>query len=222
VLRIFGILPLLLILYIALLVETCPLVLLNNYRSRRAITYNRLIEIRELSYLINDYLQKNQRMPKANDWFESLERRTNALYVFPTIHHGPPYVFPPVDEPQCDFAFNKNLSESTSDCLDGTLVLLFEADFEGYFVADDENNLSGGSELFAKKRVKDKYFLFKRQRFIYILFVDGTIAKYRLYDGALSLYEPEKDQAAFYNYDNEPFTDYFKKGQTPYSPLRWK
>jgi hypothetical protein len=45
-----------------------------------------------------------------------------------------------------------------------------------------------------------------------VLFVDGTIVKYRLHDGAIVKYDKEKDE----------FGPYLEKGQTPYSPLRWE
>jgi hypothetical protein len=142
-----------------------------------------------------EYARENGHMPDANSWcYLLIDRDDRARFNFK---------IPQIKDVECNFAFNKNLSNLSTDNLDSNIVLLFES--------DGDLNLSGGPELISKERTKDKYFLFKRQRFIYILFVDGTIAKYRLHDGAISKYVPDENK----------FTQYYKMGETPYSPLRW-
>ena len=188
-----GMLQLIVLISVGGFIHTNVPMLHDHYRMRRASIYNRLIEIRELKYLISEYVKQNGHLPDRNSWFDLLERRASGFYVFP-----------PVSDPECNFAFNKSLSSVSIDDLPGNVVVVFEA--------DGELNLSGGPELICRERAKDIYFLLKKQRFIYVLFVDDTIAKYRLLDGAVALYDPDKDE----------FASYFKKGQTPYSPLRWE
>lgn len=191
--NLIGVLQLIVLISAGVFIQASVPMLHDYYRIRRASTYNRLIEVRELKYLISEYIKQNGYFPDPDNWFDLLERRDKGFYVFP-----------PMSEPKCNFAFNKNLSHLSADSLQGNKVVLFEA--------DGELNLSGGPELISKERAKDRYFVFKKQIFIYILFVDGTIVKYRLHDGAVALYEPGKDE----------FTGYRRKGETPYSPLKWK
>jgi hypothetical protein len=173
----------------------------STWRTLRTITVNGNIRIMQLGNFINESAKKNGRMPDADHWCDSLVGHplAGSLRVVKISFNivGNPDI-------ECNFAFNKNLSNLSIDGLPDNVVMLLEA--------DGELNLSGGPELINTKRAKDKYFWPWKQKFIYVFFIDGTIAKYRLHDDAVALYQPEKEQ----------FTDYFKKGQTPYSPLRWK
>ncbi len=166
----------------------------DKYRIREAIANDRLPEVKEIYYLFNEYLKKNNYLPLAYPWLDSLGTRPDALYLFPMAG----------DHYASNFAFNKEISNLSPKELYGNEILVFEADGIG--------NIFGGPELINESREKDQFFLFKRQIWIYILFVDGTIVKYRIHDGSISKYDPEKDA----------FGPYIEKGKTPYSPLRWK
>ncbi len=168
-------------------------------RLTRSITANTLTTVRNTKSLINRYSQMRNHMPLSEHWCNSL------IEYDPAINERS-FGIAQLRNVVCILAFNKNLSNVTMDDLQGkdNVVLIFEA--------DGELNLSGGPELISKERTKDKYFLFGRQKFIYVLFVDGTIAKYRLRDGSVALYDSDKDE----------FKDWIEAGQTPYSPLRWK
>lgn len=172
-----------------------------RWRSRRTITVNGKLMIKNFGNFINEYAEKNGHMPDADHWCDSLVNHplAGSLRVVKSSFNiaGDPDI-------ECNFAFNKNLSNLSIDGLSDNVVVLFEA--------DGELNLSGGPELINTKRAKDKYFWPWKQKFIYVFFIDGTIVKYRLHDGAVALYDPDKDE----------FTDYHKKGETPYSPLKWE
>lgn len=167
------------------------------YRIRRAISNNMFFQIRDIGSAINQYSKKYNHMPDTFGWCDSLINEPNIGLSKHDFHIGQlPHI-------ECNFAFNANIDKLPQSNLNGNVVLLFEA--------DGNLNLSGGPELINKERAKDKYFLFKKERFIYVLFVDVTLVKYRLHDGAIAKYDPERNK----------FTPYLRKGQTPYSPLRW-
>lgn len=107
------------------------------------------------------------------------------------------------DNDICMYAFNIHLSESPIDDFDPSTVLVFET--------DGAWNCAGGSERFPGTRWRDEYFP-RKEKFTFIFFIDGTLAKYRLHDGAVALYLPDEDT----------FSDWRQKGETPYSPLKWK
>jgi hypothetical protein len=171
-------------------------VYISTYRLRRATVNTGLIHIRNIGSALMEYINENSQMPDANYWCDILKERNDGTYNYLNIPQTPGV--------ECNFAFNKNLSNVPTSGLANNIVLLFETD--GYL------NLSGGPELINIERAKDKFFLFKNQRFIYILFTDRTIVKYRLNDGSVAKYETQ----------NNDFSPYIKKGRTPYSPLRWK
>lgn len=102
-----------------------------------------------------------------------------------------------------DVVFNIHLSELPIDDLDPNTVLIYEA--EGTW------NCAGGSELFPGTRWRDEYFP-RKEKFAFVFFLDGTLAKYRLHDDAVALYIPVEDS----------FSDWHQKGETPYSPLKWE
>jgi hypothetical protein len=176
----------------------CYLVTNECYRMRRAISGNMLIQIKEVGKAVNQYAHQHNRMPEADWWCHSLIDDPNIQIDEREFRIGQ------LPDIKCKFAFNRNLDRLSLDQIKGDVVLLFEA--------DGELDLSGGPELIHQERRKDKYFIFKKQKYIYILFVDGTIVKYRIRDGAVALYDPEKDT----------FASYIEKGRTEYSSLRWK
>ena len=176
------------------------------YRLQRGALVSGYTVISQISGLMAEYSKENSRMPNSNSWYDSLQKVNNKSYPF-SAH------IPSILNVECNFAFNKNLSNAALKDLAGNTVLFFEA--------DGENNLSGGPELVDKKRAVDGFFLFKKQRVIYVLYVDGTIAKYRLYDGAVAFYNNREGVTDISNENYKNFTCYFKKGETPYSPLKW-
>jgi hypothetical protein len=173
----------------------------SRWRSLRTITGNGKVMIKNFGNFINEYAKQNGHMPDADHWCDSLVGHplVGGLRVVKNRFNiaGDPDI-------ECNFAFNKNLSNLSIDDLSGNVVMLFEA--------DGNLNLSGGPDLINTKRVKDQYFWPWEEKFIYVYFIDNTIVKYRLHDEAVALYDPGKDE----------FTDWFKQDQTHYSPLRWK
>lgn len=172
-----------------------------RWRSLRSITDNGKVMIKKFGNIINEYAEQNGHMPDADHWCDSLigHPLAGSLRVVKNSFNiaGDP-------DKECNFAFNKNLSNLSIDGLSRNVVVLFEA--------DGELNLSGGPDLINTKRVKDQYFWPWKEKFIYVFFIDNTIVKYRLHDDAVALYKPDTDE----------FPDWFKQDQTPYSPLRWK
>jgi len=194
--------------FLVIVLLTTPVLLKAKLRNSYAI--KGLDKIIIIGNSLIKYDDQNGYLPDANRWCDLLiefDLEINRDF-FNIIGQN--------SEIKCSFAFNKNLSNLSLDDIDGNVVLLFEA--------DGNLNLAGGPELLNKDRHKDRFFLLKRQRFIYILFVDGTVAKYRLRDGAVSLflYKPKKNEPPSYWAHVNDFSDWYKKGQTPYSPLRWK
>lgn len=193
-----GIVEFLILIFVGFFLLCFTLVTNEFYRMRRAISCNMLLKIKNIRSMVNEYSEKYDRMPDADSWCGSLIENSGKIGEG-YFHIGQ------LPEIECNFAFNENISNlPVVKDLPGNVVLLFEA--------EGDLNLSGGPELISNELAKDKYFLFKKQKFIYILFVDGTIVKYRLRDCAIAKYVPDKNK----------FTQYFQKGQTPYSPLRWK
>jgi hypothetical protein len=198
--KILAIVELLILFLAGFILLGTTLSLLSSFKLRRSIEINGAIMIRSLVDLINEHAKKNGHMPDANQWCDSLIGLPlfGSLRVTTSSFHIVGY-----PDIECNFAFNKKLSNLSANGLPGNVVLLFEA--------DGALNLSGGPELMVRERAKDRYFFF-RDKFIYIGFVDSTIIKYRLNDNAAAVYKRETDK----------FTDWLKQGQTPYSPLRWK
>ena len=112
-----------------------------------------------------------------------------------------PYLFSVAGGCESNFAFNNNIAGININNLPDNMVVVFEAD--GNF------NLSGGKELVFEKRAKDRLFLREKDVFIYIYFRDGTVAKYRMSDNAISIYDFRDD--LFHGYTNA----------SPYIPLQW-
>jgi len=134
----------------------------------------------------------NYHLPPAENWSDLLVHLDNDIYEDTFMVAG--YF-------ENNFAFNKYISGKKVDGLPHNIVVIFEA--------DGNYNLSGGSELIREKRAKDKYFLRKKDIFIYVYFKDGTIAKYRIFDNAISIYDR----------NSQEFSPYTQK--SPYLPLQW-
>jgi len=188
---------------------------INTLRTKRAIELGGLSSIMKISKAFSRYYEQNDQLPQRYEWCDSI------IWYFEEENLVRRYYFniPQLGTTEYHFAFNKNLSLLPKKGLPGNLVLVFEA--------DGEFNLSGGPELLKKEHAKDKYFS-AESRYVYILFLDGTVAKYRMHDEAISLakkmvYEMFDYSDFGYTYEEEKaFSEYHKKGETPYSPLKWK
>jgi len=163
----------------------------------RAVSCNLLYVIRKADRMMDTYVKENGKMPDAANWCDNITKNKDSL--------SPQYEFKIGQFPEigCTLAFNKSLSNLPAGDVPGSVVLLFETD--GYW------NFSGGPDMSIRKRTRDAYFPFESMKFIYILFADRTIVKYRLNDGAVATYIPSEDK----------FTKYYTQDETPYSPLKW-
>ncbi len=141
------------------------------------------------------YERDKDQFPSSRHWCDSITKQEgNSLGALQYWTE---------DNDVCMYAFNIHLSELPIDDLDPNTVLVFEA--AGMW------NCAGGSERFPGTRWRDEYFP-RKERFTFIFFIDGTLAKYRLHDGAVALYMPDEDT----------FSDWRQKGETSYSPLKWE
>lgn len=169
------------------------------YRSIKGSERQNLEFLRHTRIKSMAYMSANKQFPDANSW-------------------SIPLYDPLGDRKYIKFAFNKNLSNASIEQVPGNIVLLVEVDNEESFTP------YGTDELLKQPMKRDKYCLFSWQPFKYILFVDGTIGKYRRLDGAISLYTGDYDAFGYEAYDKayKSFGPFQKKGDTPYSPLKWK
>jgi hypothetical protein len=170
---------------------------IHNYRMRHAICQNGLRMISTVGDAVTNYDRKHGQMPVAARWSEIILENTPSLMKTD-------FRIPQFDGIDSAVAYNSNLSDIEVKNIAGNIVLLFEA--------DGQINLAGGADLMIRRRAKDAYFesLFSEEKFVYIYFVDKTIAKYRLRDGAISKYDTEKKWFSLYTKDSI------------YSPLRWQ
>jgi hypothetical protein len=168
------------------------------YRSRSAISANMLLTTKRVGEAMGEYVDKYEQFPPANNWCKAVTRERSIGIAEDEFDIGQ------LPDIECVVAFNHNLGGLRRDGIEGNVVLLFES--------EGELNLSGGPELIAKPRSKDRHFVFERDLYIYVVFVDGVVGRYRLHDGAVALYDPEKEE----------FTEYVEKGSTRYSPLKWR
>jgi hypothetical protein len=169
------------------------------YRSIKGDEQQKLEFLRHIRIELIAYMSSNKLFPDVNLWSDPLFVRD--------IHREIMLKY---------FAFNKYLSNATIEQLPSNIVLLVE--FEGGI------NYSGTDELLKQPMKRDKHYLFSWQPFNYILFVDGTIVKYRRSDGAISKYGGDYDKFGYSAYDEayRSFGPFLKKGTTPYSPLQWE
>lgn len=170
--------------------------MLDKYRSYVGVNESAFENTKTIKKLLNLYIHKKSMFPPVDSWWEDISKNNSdymiyKVYEYPDVQHA--------------FAFNRNIGEHSKEAVSNTTVVIFES--------DHPMDQAESTELLNKQHAKDKYFLLKFQRFVYILFADGTIAKYRLRDQSVALYDPNTE-----NY----FSDYLKPGTTPYSPLKWK
>jgi hypothetical protein len=175
---------------------------LDNFKSCRAYEKSRLADLKLIRREMMEYISINERLPDANSWCDPL-----------FSHEKNPRMF---HELLSHFAYNENLSETPVEQLNGNILLIIEAE-------DSVNNF-GGTELLTQPLTRYEYYLFPWQKYKYIMFVDGTIAKYRKRDGALSKFEGNPDKFGYSSYDEDinSFGPFIKKGSNSYSTLRWK
>jgi hypothetical protein len=148
------------------------------------------------------YEIKTGHLPSSNDWCDVILSREEKVYretFAPAAKQDAP----------CSFAFNYNLGGLPIDGLDPNTVLIFEADGPWNFAA--------GPEKFPGTRYRDRYFP-NKEKCVFIFFVDGTLVKYRLYDGAIAKYDKNLDSLRGFVFTK----NFVPQGKTPYSPLRWK
>ncbi len=168
----------------------------NTFRTRRALVCNGQHSIQVIGKSVLSYTSETENFPNSNNWCDIVIEREKGIYPWYFKLGGK-------QDNSCGFAFNDNLSKLPIDGLEPNTVLIFEA--------DGPWNFTSGPEQFPGSRHRDRYFP-RKEKFAYLFFVDGSLVKYRLHDGAVALYEPGKDE----------FTGYRKKSETPYSPLKWE
>jgi len=179
------------------------------YRMRKSISLNLEINLRKIAVSFETYLAQNQSFPDADNWCNSLTKSNPE-----TTEHI--FSIGQLPEIKCNFAFNRNLSNVGLEQIKdkGSVVLLVESD--GLL------NSSGGAELLTQSRHKDVFLSFINECEIYILFVDGQIAKYRPNVNKIALGQPYKGDARFVNFVGIEFYDWLCEGETKYLPLKWK
>lgn len=189
-------LSILIVITILLLLGIIPPVVyvckMHNVLSQNGLRMTKMIGSDVISYA-----QNHGRMPNSNLWCNQLMESSSNL----SKHDFGIGQYPEV---QCAIAYNRNLSDVPIANLPGNIVVLFEA--------DGQMNLAGDANTIAKSRTKDIYLdsWFYKEKYIFIYFFDKTIVKYRLPDGAVSKYDPERKQ--FLSYVNN----------SPYLPLQWQ
>jgi hypothetical protein len=180
---------------------------IDSYRFRRSIEGQALEWLRHIRVGLDKYVESTGHLPPADSWCNALRGMgTSDVFRLPQLR----------DQTSCNFAFNKNFGNQPLSELPGNGVLIIEA--------DGPWNNCGGSELLNGTRCKFKAFVVGWPKTIYILFVDRTIVKYRLRDGAIAKYTGPYDEFGISAYQKafESFDPFLRKGKTPYSPLRWK
>lgn len=185
----------LIVITILLLLALIPLVVeVSNMHA--AISQSGLGMTKRIGASVTSYAQKYGRMPNASLWCNQLMENSSTLSCYDFRIGQYPQV-------QCAIAYNRNLSDVSVANLPGNIVVLFEA--------DGQMNLAGDANTMMNNRTKDLYWgpYFTKDIFIYIYFFDKTIIKYRLCDGAVSKYDPERKQ----------FLSYVKN--STYLPLQW-
>jgi hypothetical protein len=173
------------------------------------------VRLQTFGKLLKANANKIGHMPDTNDWCYSLigSSLESTPLAFDSVVTKRTFSLNSACQ-NCNFAYNKNLGYLPIEGLSGNTVLLFEG--EGDF------NLSGDEELLSKE-LKDNQWAFyniRKKNYRYIIFIDGTMGKYRLSDGAIAFYDPNIGYKRSYEFRN--FTKYCKKGKTPYSPLKWR
>jgi hypothetical protein len=202
ILHLSGIVQLIILIGFALFLNSFLLMRIRYSLACGGNEKNRLSDLKLIRREMMDYIVTNGHLPDANSWCDSLLSQVENPYLR--------------QELLSHFAFNENLSEKPVDQLNGNILLIIEA--EGNY-----NNF-GGAELLTQQLHRYKYYLFSGQKFKYIMFVDGTIAKYRQRDCAISKFEGNPDNFDYSSFreDVDSFGPFINKGSNSYSTLRWK
>lgn len=181
-----------------------------DFRYWRSIKRDEMKAMLDFKINFQKFSHTNCLLPTSHNWQNVFSRHQKK-----ELYQNKPFQIVQVNSIESNFAFNSSISNKPIDSLDFNTVLLFEA--------DGPENLSGRMKLLENPTLKDRIIKSKKVIFRYITFVDGTIAKYRLHDGSVSLFKPDDDfdYSSMYDYE-EYFTEYYPPGQTPYSPLKWE
>jgi hypothetical protein len=174
-----------------------PYLLHNDYyRTRRGLESTTQNCINRVGGAILSYVEKYGKYPEKENWLDVIVNDSESVEKF--FYYSGNLV----KNQQSNIALNENLSNLTPTELSQNTILLIEA--------TGPWNFTGSKELLDAKREKDEYYP-DRDKFIFIYFVDSTLAKYRICDGAIALYSP----------DEKTFSKWYKKDETKYSPLKW-
>lgn len=173
------------------------LYLLHNdyYRTRRGLESTTQNCISEVGRAILSYVDKYGKYPDKENWYDVIVNDNESVKKYFYYLGG-------LEKKQLNIALNENLSNLTPTELSKNTILLIEA--------TGPWNFTGSKELLDTERQKDEYYP-DRDKFIFIYFVDSILAKYRICDGAIALYNP----------DEKSFSKWQTKGETNYSPLKW-
>ena len=181
-----GILKFILYLIVVLFLFKFYINQLSRYYNYQSANNSCFHSINIIGNSLLTYLKKSEfTIPPAVNWSDLLLQ--NNKNITEDIFWG-------TGNAKSAFAFNANIANMKINKLPDNTVVIFEA--------DGDFNLSGGKELLLDKRAKDKYFLRKKDIFIYIYFVDSTIGRYRIADSAISLYDPDSDKFRSYTTDS--------------------
>ena len=135
------------------------------------------------------YIEETGSFPDSDEWCSTILTETKSYFYSSDTYRR--------------ITFNENISHLKMNDVSPDTVLLIEA--------DGPWNSAGGKELIYSRRERDQYYP-KRDQFVFVFFVDATLAKYRLRDEAIS----------FYELDKKSFSKWYKKGDPSYRPLRWE
>ena len=167
----------------------------DYYRTRKGLESTVQNCINEVGGAILSYVDKQGKYPCKESWYDEIVNDNESVKKYFYYLGG-------MEKKHPDMAFNENLSNLTPTELSQNTILLIEA--------TGPWNFTGSKELLDADREKDEYYP-DRDKFIFIYFVNSTLAKYRICDGAIALYNP----------DEKSFSRWQTKGETKYSPLKW-
>jgi len=159
------------------------------FRTRNGIESSLQYFIKVTGEKMLSYVDETGGFPDGDKWCNTLLSETKSYFIS--------------SDKFCRISFNVNISHLKKNDISPETVLFIEA--------DGPWNSTGGKELVSSRRDRDQYYP-QRDRFVFVLFVDATLAKYRLRDGAIAFYESDKNS----------FSEWYNKSETSYSPLRWE
>lgn len=161
----------------------------HHFRTRNGVEFSLQSFMEVAGEKTLSHVEKTGIFPDSDKWCNTLLTETKSYYFSSDIYRR--------------ITLNENISHLKINDVSPDTVLLIEADGPG--------SSTGGKELIYSRRERDQYYP-KRDRFVFVFFVDATLAKYRLRDGSIAFYESDKNS----------FSGWYKKGETSYSPLRWE